>query len=133
MTNAQEKTTKTINDIIITLANKDLEAYKKEEKSFELFNWLKDELILQEINNKHTIVVNAKALARIINILSAIREKNLNSLSITMDDKETCKVKFSFDLTTLSNGERRRINSLYGTSLEEMTEDEEDLTYDHFC
>ena len=119
-------------ETIIALAQKDLEKFQANEKSYRLINWLKDELILLEIHKKNTIQMNAKAFSRCINILALLRERNLNSLTCNIQDKDTVIITFSFDLTTLGNAERRRLNNEYDLNLEEITEDEIDETYAHF-
>ena len=129
----KQQITKINSDTIIALANKDLNLYQKNEKSYLLLNWLKDELILLETEKKNTVQLSAKAFARSINILALLRERNLTKLTTEILDRNTIVINFKFDLTTLSNAERRRLNSEYDLNLEELTEDEIDETYAHLC
>ena len=127
MKKSQKIETKTI----LALAEKDYSAFKAEQKSYQLFNWLKDELILCQVHKINCLLIEPKALSRIINILAVLRERNLNSLEINILDRENAEVIFSMDMTTINNAERRRLNSEFNLQLEELTEDRKDETYAH--
>ena len=127
MTKSQKINTETIQ----ALARKDYESFQKNEKSYKLLNWFKDELILCQIHKKNILVIEPKALARVVNLLSLIRERNLTKCDITILDSSEAQIKFDFDLTTLNNAERRRLNNEYDLNLEELTEEEVDETYAH--
>ena len=122
-------------EVIETLSRKDYEKFQKNENSYQLYSWLKDELILCSIFGYSKLSVEPKALARIINIFASLRERGLVvKLNMNIKDSKTAMVDFELDLTTLDNRERRRLNQEYsslGVNLEEMTEDEIDETYNH--
>lgn len=118
-------------ETIVALAKKDYECFQKKEKSYKLLNWFKDELILCQVYGKKTLIIEPKALARVINILGLIRGRNLNKCIIEIVDSTEALVNFDFDLSTLDNAERRRLNNEWKLGLEEVTEDEVDRTYDH--
>lgn len=128
MTKSQQK----INtETIQALAKKDYDCFQKGEKSYKLLNWFKDELILCQIHKKNILVIEPKALSRVVNLLGLIRERNLTKCDITILDSSEAQIKFDFDLTTLNNAERRRLNNEYDLNLEELTEEEVDETYAH--
>lgn len=127
-----KKATQKIDSATITaLAQKDYECYTKGEKSYKLLNWFKDELILCQIHKKNILVIEPRALAKVINLLGLIRERYLTKCDITILDSSEAQISFEFDLTTLNNAERRRLNSEYNLNLEELTTDEIDETYAH--
>ena len=117
---------------VLGLAEKDYSAFQKGEKSFELWSWLKDEMILCQVYKKNVLLMEPKALARIINVLGSLRERYLTKLDIQIYDSKSAQITFDFDLMTLNNAERRRLNSSYaGLNLEELVEEEPDMTYAH--
>ena len=118
-------------DAIIALAKKDLEKYENKEKSYELLNWLKEELILRQVNGLNAFVITANAFTKCVRLLALFRENNLTELNISILDRDTIEVKFNFDLTTLRNSEKRFLNSKFDLNLEIETEDEIDRTYSH--
>lgn len=119
-------------ETITKLAQKDYDAYANKQKSYKLLNWIKDEMILCQVFNKTTLQIEPKALARIINILALIRERNLTKCDITILDGTSAQIDFKFDLTTLTNAERIRLNTTYeGVDLELVDEPEDDEIYDH--
>ena len=118
-------------DAIIALAKKDLEKYENKEKSYELLNWLKEELILRQVNGLNAFVITANAFTKCVRLLALFRENNLTELNISILDRDTIEVKFNFDLTTLRNSEKRFLNSKFDLNLEIETEDEIDQTYSH--
>lgn len=118
-------------ETITKLAQKDYDAFTKKEKSYALYNWVKDELILCQIHKKNILSVEPKALARMINLLSLLRQRNLTKCNIVIQDSENAQIEFDFDLTTLSNAERIRLNSTYDLDLELQDEPIEEEIYDH--
>ena len=132
MTKAITSKVQRINDdAIIALAKKDLEKYENKEKSYELLNWLKEELILRQINGLNVFVITANAFTKCVRLLALFRENNLTELTLSILDRDTIEVKFNFDLTTLRNSEKRFLNSKFDLNLEIETENEIDQTYAH--
>ena len=113
------------------MAKKDLEKYENKEKSYELLNWLKEELILRQINGLNVFVITANAFTKCVRLLALFRENNLTELTLSILDRDTIEVKFNFDLTTLRNSEKRFLNSKFDLNLEIETENEIDQTYAH--
>ena len=118
-------------EAIIKLAQKDYAALAEGKKSYELLTWLKDELILRQIAKQNTLNIELKALTRIVNLLGFFRQDSLTKCDVSILDRALAQIKFEFDLCTLNNAERRRLNHTYNLTLEELTEDEEDETYAH--
>lgn len=107
---------------IFEAAQKDLDAYNKGEKSFEVMNYLKDELVINGYDEQvHYLKCSPKALNRIINPLSYLRQNLLSELIINILDTTTAVVKFKVDMTTVSNGYRRILNQRYDVNIEEIT------------
>lgn len=127
-----KKEIKVLNEkAIMEMANKDYDAYQKQQKSYVLLNWLKDELVLRQVAGEKKFGLTPKSLSRTINILSLLRERNLTALDIKVADRETCIVSFELDMTTINNAERRRLNSYYNLNLEDLDEGVSDETYAH--
>lgn len=107
---------------IIKSAQQDLDAYNKGEKSFEVMNYLKEELIINGYDEQtHYLKCSPKALNRIINPLSYLRQNLLSELVINILDTQTSVIKFKVDMSTVSNGYRRILNQNYGLNIEEIT------------
>lgn len=126
-----EKTQNISTETITQLQAKDLEKYNKGEQSFLLYNWLKDELILCQYYKVNRLIIEPKALAKIVNSLSSIRQRNMTKCEIKIMDTKTAYIDFVFDLDTLTNAQRYNLNSQYELNLEMKTEPEPDLTYAH--
>ena len=126
------KKTKTINEkAIIELSKVDYDNFAKGKKSYKLISWVKDELILNQIDGIRTIVISPKALAKVINLLAFFREDGLTKCDISILDSTEAQINFEFDLTTLPNVERLRLNSTYNVDLELREEPDEDEIYSH--
>lgn len=126
------KRSKTINEkAIIELAKQDYDNFSKGKKSYKLISWVKDELILNQIDGVRTIVISPKALAKVINLLAFFREDGLTKCDISILDSTEAHIDFAFDLTTLSNAERLRLNGTYNVDLELRDEPDEDEIYAH--
>lgn len=120
-------------EVVIKLAKKDYDKLAKNEKSYELFSWLRDELIISETEKENVLLFTPKAFARIVNILARLRERNLDKCDVQILDRENIKLTFAFDLTTLTLYETRRVNQEYGLTIPEpkQEEDEDDEIFAH--
>ena len=126
------KTQKINSDAITKLAQKDYASYSKGEKSYELLSWLRDELILCQYHKKQVILIEPRALSRVVSLLGYFREKGeLTKCTVEILDSKEAQIKFEFDLTILKRVEVRRLNLEYNIHLEEPTEDKQDETYSH--
>lgn len=123
----QEIDTKTIE----ALQKKDIANYQKGNTSFELSNWLRDEMILCQLAGVNTLLMDSRTLSRCISALASIRQRIGTMMSITVNDTKECLVSFEIDLTMLSNAQRERLNKEWNLNIELSTEPKEDLTYAH--
>lgn len=106
---------------IFEAAQKDLDAYNKGEKSFEVMNYLKDELVINGYDEQvHYLKCSPKALNRIINPLSYLRQTLLTELIINVCDTTKAIIKFKIDMSTVSNGYRRVLNQTYNLNIPEI-------------
>ena len=121
--------------VIEDLNKKDYQKFQEKENSFQLYNWVKDEIILGGYFGYKGWSIAPKALARVINILASLRERNiLVKCDIKIKDATTAELIFEVDDTNLDNRERRRLNMEYaklGVNFEELEEETPDETYDH--
>ena len=122
-------------EVIETLSKQDYEKFQQKENSYQLYSWVKDELILCQYFGYRGWNIAPKALARIVNIIASLREKNLLVMSdVRIKDTTTAELIFDVDFTTIDNRERRRLNTDYaklGVNFEELVEEKPDQTYDH--
>jgi hypothetical protein len=121
--------------VIEDLNKKDYEKFQAKENSFQLYSWVRDELILCKYFKYTAWSIEAKALARVLNILASLREKNLlTQCDIQIKDTKTAVLTFDVDFSVIENRERRRLNTDYsklGVNFEELVDVEPDQTYDH--
>ena len=123
-----------MNKTILELAEKDLTALQSGTKSYELLNWLREEVILRKHFKKPLqFELEARSISKIIGTLSYLREKGLlTKCDISLLDTKAVKVKFDVDMLEVNNGERYRLNAKYNAGLEEIHEEKKDVTYAHF-
>ena len=107
---------------ILDAVQKDLDAYNKGEKSFELMNYLKDELVITGYDEQdHYIKCSTKVFAKTVNALSYMRQTLLSDLVIKIFDTTSTVIKFRVDMNNVSNGYRRVLNQTYGLAIPEIT------------
>ena len=116
---------------IQALAKKDWDNYRRGNTSFELNNWLRDEMIMCQVAKTNTLLMDAKTLGRCTEALASIRQRIGTMMTIKINDTQECLVSFNLDLTLLTNGQRERLNREYDLNLEMVTEEEKDMTYAH--
>lgn len=118
-------------ETIAALSAKDWENYRKGNTSFELSNWLRDEMIICQTHKINTLLMDSKSLSRCASALAGIRQRIGTMMSIKINDTKECLVSFKLDLTLLTNGQRERLNREYDLNIELSTEEEKDMTYAH--
>ena len=123
---------KSLEETIKELAEKDYKARQNDEKSFELLNFLKDQCFLGTYFKSESILLDVQTANRISFWVAWMKERNI-LLKAMFEYQDTKNVKFSyrFNIDDLNNYERRRLNEYSGVTLEFITEDEKDRTYDH--
>jgi hypothetical protein len=129
------KTIKSFNLVeksVLTLAQKDLAAYQAGNKSYELNNWLKDELVIQAYLNgfkELQFQTSCKAFQRITTLLGYFVESQIvKDLSFKILDRESITATYRVDLDELPNAYRRYLNQTYSGICEiPMAIDEDNL------
>ena len=126
-----KKVTEIKANTIAESAKKDLDNYRKGNYSFELNNWLRDEMILNQVNGIHTLRMDTRTLGRCRQALASIRQRIGTMMTISVNDTKECLVSFDLDLTLLTNSQRERLNREYDLNIELSTEEIIDKTYEH--
>lgn len=126
------KTFKMEEKSVLALANKDLTAFQAGKKSYELNNWLKDELVIHAYLNGFKPIqfsTSCKAFQRLITLIGFYVESQLvKDSNIKILDRETVVVEYRVDLDELPNAYRRYLNQTYSDIVEiPMAIDEDNL------
>lgn len=127
---------------VLALSKKDIDAYNKQQKSYELNNWLKDELVIRSALNgfkELKFSTTCKAFARLVNNLGYFVEQNIvTKTSIKILDTKTVEVSYLVELDNLDNKYRRYLNLNYNCVelpyiKDGETTDEFDTIQHEFC
>ncbi len=102
---------------VLKLSQKDIDNLNAGKKSFQLNNWLKDELVIQAYLHgfKETkCTTTVKALTRIAKLLGYYRESQVIKYAhIEILDRNEVSIEFKVELDDLNNAYRRYLNQNY--------------------
>lgn len=126
------KTFKMEEKSVLALANKDLTAFQAGKKSYELNNWLKDELVIHAYLNAFKELqfkTSCKSFQRIVTLLGFFVESQIvKDVNVKVLDRESVVVSYRVDLDDLQNPYRRYLNQTYSDIVEiPMKIDEDNL------
>ncbi len=117
---------------VLALAQKDLTAYQAGNKSYELNNWLKDELVIHAYLNAFKELqfkTSCKSFQRIVTLIGFFVESQIvKDVNVKVLDRESVVVNYRVDLDDLQNPYRRYLNQTYSDIVEmPMKIDEDNL------
>lgn len=102
---------------VIKLSQRDIDNLNAGKKSFQLNNWLKDELVIQAYLHgfKETkCTCTTKVLTRIVKLLGYYRESQILKYNhIEILDRNEISIEYKIDLDDLNNAYRRYLNQNY--------------------
>lgn len=122
-----------LEEVIIKAQEKDLESMARKEKSYYLWEWMREELIGRQIFKKQKFTLTAKGFSKVSYILASLREKSeLVELKVEILDTQTVNIEAHFDLDVLDNRARYLLNAKHPDwNLELLVEDDKDEDYYH--